>query len=331
MILNTFALVSLFVGAISLVLIAMAALSALYSRRQWQKSEELDEKARVENRLHLSLLLLYTALLLRLATWPLFYILLQSLIPVVPGAMCIYGTTQVMPAFTEFLEILKPAAFFLVGGFLLFYKLDLSLKNRALFSASIRMLVVVSAVSAADAVAEIVFIILFSPPGVAVSCCTAIADLVIPAKPLIPIPLLGASSQNGFVAGYHGFNFCLAGFLGLSIWKKNTKRAWLIIAAIGALMNAIIAYEAFRDYLGPRLMQLPDHHCLYCFLQRQPISIVIFGFLILGTFCSVWPLWLRHAAPDDVKEPLDSLNLNLFKWALACLLISWAIVCIKNI
>jgi hypothetical protein len=331
MILNPFALMSLFVGTISLLLTTAAALSALHFHHQWKKSEGPDERARAENCIHLSLLLLFTAFLLRLATWPLFYILLQSLIPVVPGAMCIYGTTQVMPAFTAFLQVLKPAAFFLVGGFLLFYKLDLSLKNRPLVNESIRMLVVASAVSAADAVAEIIFILLFSPPGAAVSCCTVVADLVLPAKPLTPLPLFGSSGRDALIAGYHGFNLGLAGFLGLLIRKKNSKRAWVIFAAVAALINAIITYGAFKDYWGPRLMSLPDHHCLYCLLQYEPVSIAILGLFILGTFCAVWPLWLRHTAADAAKERLASLNRILYKWAVVFLLASWAILCIKII
>ena len=172
MVLNAFALISNFVGLISLLLTVGAALSALHFHRRLKASESPDERVRAETRIHLSLLLLFTAFLVRLATWPLFYLLLQSLIPIVPGAMCIYGVTQVMPALTLFLQILKPLAFFLIGGWLIFYSLDLSLRNHPLMGKSIRLLVAASTVAALDGVAELLFIFIFSPPGVAVSCCT---------------------------------------------------------------------------------------------------------------------------------------------------------------
>ena len=140
MVLNPFALTYLFVGTISLLLIVAAALSALYFHREMKSREGADERARAEIRIHLSLLFLFTAFLLRLATWPLFYILLQSLIPVVPGAMCIFGVTQVMPVFVTFLQVLKPLAFFLIGGCLLFYRLDISLKTRPFINKNFRML-----------------------------------------------------------------------------------------------------------------------------------------------------------------------------------------------
>jgi hypothetical protein len=324
MILNSFALTSIFVGIISLLLMAAAALSAICFRRQAKQREGIDERAHAESRIHLSLLLLFTAFLIRLATWPLFYLLLQSLIPVVPGAMCIYGVTQVMPVFVTFLQMLKPLAFFLVGGWLIFYSLDLSLKNHPLMDKSIRLLVAATIMAVIDGVAELSFIFLFSPPGVAVSCCTVVADLVLPAAPLLPAPLFGAHYHLALMSCYHGFNLSLIVLIGLLVWKKNTKRVWRTLVAIAALLNGIIAYGAFKEYIGPRLMHLPDHHCLYCMFQYRPISIVIVGFFLLGSFLAVWPLWLRcDASLDEAKKQLVVLQLNLLKCSSACLLISW--------
>lgn len=324
MILNPFSLTLLFVGTISLLLMTASAMSAIYFYHQYKRSEGIDERVQAQSRIHLSLLLLFTAFLLRLATWPLFYILLHSLVPIVPGAMCIYGVTQVMPAFIAFLQTLKPLAFFIVGGWLLFHNLDLCLRNHPLMSKSIRLLIVVSAVATVDSVAELSFIFLFSPPGVGVSCCTVVADLVIPAAPLIPIPLFSAHYHDILMAGYHGFNLGLAALIGFLIWKKSTKRVGLILVAIATILNGLIAYGAFKEYLGPQLMHLPDHHCLYCMFQYRPISIVIVGIFVLGSYLAVWPLWLRRAASlDEAKEQLALLNLNLLKCSAICLLISW--------
>jgi hypothetical protein len=323
MILNPFALTLLFVGTISLLLMAASAISALYFYHQYKHSEGIDEQVQAQSRIHLSLLLLFTAFLLRLATWPLFYILLHSLVPIVPGAMCIYGVTQVMPAFIAFMQTLKPLAFFLVGGWLLFHSLDLCLRNHPLMSKSIRLLIFVLVVAAIDSISELLFIFLFSPPGVAVSCCTVVADLMIPASPLIPVPLFSAHYRGILMAGYHGINLGLVALISFLIWKKNTKRMWLILVAISSMLNGIIAYGAFKEYLGPRLMHLPDHHCLYCMFQYRPISIIIVGLFVLGSFLAVWPLWLRHAASlDEAEEQLALLNLNLLKCSAACLLIS---------
>jgi len=324
MILNPFALASVFVGILSLLLVGGAGFSALYFYRQMKVSEAADERAHAESRLHLSLLLLITAFLLRLATWPLFYILLQSLIPEVPGAMCIYGVTQVMPAFISFMQTLKPLAFFLIGGWLLFYGIDLSLGNHPLMDQSVRMLVAAAAFAAVDGIAELSFVFLFSAPGVAVSCCTVVADIVMPAAPLIPIPLFGAHYHAALMAAHHGFNLGLPLISGFLSWKKNINHQWLALVAFGALLNCAIAYAAFKESLGPRLMHLPDHHCLYCLLQYRPVSILILALFVLGSFLAIWPFWLsRLVDVDEGKERLALLNPSLLKYAAACLATSW--------
>ncbi len=325
MVLNPFALTSIFIGSLSLLMMASAALSALCFYRQWTESEGADEKARAETRIHFSLLLLFTALLIRLVTWPLFYLLLQSLIPIVPGAMCIYGVTQVKPMFTAFLQILKPLTFFLAGGWLIFHSFDLSLRNHPLMSKRIQLLVAASTIAALDGVSELVFIFVFSPPGVAVSCCTVVADLAFPTAPLLPAPLLGANYSGTIMAGYHLFNLGVIALMVFRLWKKSAARLWLAWIALAAFLNGVVAYGAFKECLGPRLMNLPDHHCLYCMFQYRPVSIVIVGLFVLGSYLAIWPWWLSRADyPDEAAKRLVSLNLNLLKWSAACLLISWA-------
>jgi hypothetical protein len=323
MILNAFALTALFVGTISLLLTMGAVLSALCFFHQLKRCEGTDEKARIEARINLSLLLLLTAFLLRLVSWPLFYILLQSYVPFVTGAMCIFGVTRVMPGFVAFLQILKPLAFFLVGGWLIFYGLDLSLKAHPLVKESVRFLAIASAVAAIDCAAEILFIFFFTPPGVAVSCCTAVADLVMPSVRLLPRPLLGAQYHQVLMIGYHSINICLLALIGFLIWRKCTKRPLMSLLALTVLINGAISYGAYKEYLGPRLMHLPDHHCLYCLLQYRPISVVILGLLILGFFLAMWPRLLCHFANDEAREKRSLLILSLLKYSAGCILVSW--------
>jgi hypothetical protein len=323
MILNTFALTALFIGTISLLLTVGSVFSALYFFHQSKKCEGIDEKARMEVRIHLSLLLLLTAFLLRLVSWPLFYILLQSYVPSVTGAMCIFGVTRVMPVFIAFLQILKPLAFFMVGGWLIFYSLDLSLKAHPLVSKSICFLTIASAVAAADCAAEILFIFLFAPPGVAVSCCTAVSDLVLPTVPLLPKALFSVQYRHVLIAAYHSINIALLGLLGLLIWRKYAKSPLLSLLAMMVFINSLISYGAFKEYLGPSLMHLPDHHCLYCLLQYRPSSIAILGLLILGYFLALWPRLLCRLASDEARAKLGLLIPRLLKSSAGCILVSW--------
>ncbi|MDM7996359.1 MAG: hypothetical protein QUT30_11845 [Acidobacteriota bacterium] len=326
MILNPFALTALFVGVISLLLIAASVVSAFYFSRRMKQGADADERATAKDRVHLSFLLIATAFILRLASWPLFYILLQSYIPLIPGAMCIFGVTQVRPGFTLFLEIVKPAAFFLIGGWLILYRLDLALKTRPLVRNVLRFLAVVSLVAAVDAAAELAFLLSFSPPGIAVSCCTAVTDMVFAAAKLNPDALFGAARVPLIIGTYYGSSIALILLLGFLLARKASGLVSLPRLALTAgisCFGVFITYAAYRERLGPQMMGLPDHHCLYCLLQYQPLSILILGLFLLGSFLAIWPLLLRCLAPPaTAAERLETLNRNLYRSALVCLAIA---------
>ncbi len=326
MILNAFALIALFIGGLSLLLMVASAVSAFHFGRRMKWIEGPDERARTKDLVHLSFLLLCTAFILRLAAWPLFYILLQSYIPLIPGAMCIFGVTQVRPGFVLFLQLWKPLSFFLIGGWLILYQLDLSLKTRPLIQTVLRFLAVVSFVAVVDAAAELAFILSFSPPGVAVSCCTAVVDLAIPAAQLNPEALFGAARVPLLLGAYYGSSLSLLALLGYLIIRKKSgsiPRAFMALTAGVAGLGVVLTYAAYRERIGPRMMELPDHHCLYCLLQYQPWSIFIISLFLLGSCLSIWPLMLHCLVPSQtMAERLSILSRSLYRGAFCCLTIA---------
>src|SRR5262249_30171685 len=87
-----------------------------------------------EGRTHLLFLLAFLLLGLNIACWPLFYLLLQSYVGEVRGAMCIYGVLRVgtgtigpsrfLPGLVQALQLTKPALVFLSGAWLVLYLLN---------------------------------------------------------------------------------------------------------------------------------------------------------------------------------------------------------------
>src|SRR5262249_23750255 len=75
-----------------------------------------------EGQLHLLILLAFLLLGLNFASWPLFYLLLQSFVREMPGVMCIYGVTRFgsgsigparfLPGLILALQITKPTLVF---------------------------------------------------------------------------------------------------------------------------------------------------------------------------------------------------------------------------
>jgi len=211
-----------------------------------------------------------------------------------------------------------------------FYGLDLSLKTHSLAKKGIGFLAIASAVAAIDCAAEILFVFLFTPPGVAVSCCTAVSDLVMPTVPLLPKALLRVQQRPILIGSYHGINIALVGLLGIMIWRKYTKRLLLSLLVFMVLINGLVSYGAFKEYLGPRIMHLPDHHCLYCLLQYRPISIAIIGLLILGFFLAMWARLLCRLVPEEARGNLRLLIPGLLKSSAGCILVSWLMATILS-
>ena len=256
--------------------------------------------------------------------------MLQSFIPLVPGAMCIFGTTQVMPSLTGFIEIMKPITFFFIGGWLIFHRFDLSLKAHHLMTKSLIALFFVTTVAGLEAITELFFILTFSPPGLPVSCCTAIADIEMPSIPLIPLPILAGQYHRLLVIAYHVLNVSLIGLIGYALargwWKgeADRRRRLLVVFTMAALINAGVGYLALKEAIGPRLMNLPDHNCLYCLLQYRPAFIIALCLFIVGTFSPIWALSLDLlATPGDARSKSSLYVRMLLFFAFYCLLGSW--------
>src|SRR5262249_38031691 len=125
--LNSYAVLDGFLSLLRLglgVLVLVLAFSAL---KAWAgERHRLEWISGVENRCHLLFLASGVLLVLTVASWPLFYLLLQSYVPEWPNVMCIYGVTRIgagsvnssryLPALVTALQAIKPALVFLSGS-----------------------------------------------------------------------------------------------------------------------------------------------------------------------------------------------------------------------
>ena len=91
----------------------------------------LEDKSKFERKGYLVFLLACVTLSVRMIVWPWFYFMLQSFVSEVPGAMCMFGVTQILPSTVTFLQIIKPISFFIMGGWLLCYYVDKSTPHSA--------------------------------------------------------------------------------------------------------------------------------------------------------------------------------------------------------
>ena len=119
MIVNKYSILSLFVCTLGLVLAGALAATASWAARQIRRVRGELDASQAERSMHLATLIAVVCLVLLVIGWPLFYAMLDSFVPEIPGAMCIYGVTKVMPAMNALVQAATPALIFVLGAWLL--------------------------------------------------------------------------------------------------------------------------------------------------------------------------------------------------------------------
>ena len=315
MILNALSITLIFISALSALLTLWGGISSFILYRGWGKPCTPEEKASLEDRSYLVLLIMVIVLVIRLFDWPLFYVTLQSFISDIEGAMCIFGVTQVRPGLTRFLEFLKPVNFFLIGGWFLLHLLDRATKTSPLMKRKLLLLFILSLLVLIDSLGDI-FLILGIAPESLVSCCTTVTDISNRPTRTTPLSIFGPEYAQSLQVLFFITHLALIGFVGLSLKFKIFRRPILGLLFLFAILNATLFLLSQVEVFAPAMMHLPFHHCLYCLWQYVPDSIVMYLLFILGTFSVGWgfltELFGRHG---DTVELLTVFLKKIYTFA----------------
>ena len=119
MIVNKYSILMLFMAGLGLALAGVLAATALWAAWRIRGSRGEQEASGAERSMHLATLVAVVCLAILVIGWPLFYAMLDSFVPEIPGAMCIYGVTRVMPVATALIQAATPAVIFILGAWLL--------------------------------------------------------------------------------------------------------------------------------------------------------------------------------------------------------------------
>jgi len=300
MIVNIFTIVMLFIAVLSVALGGYLFYATLKTLYHFQTVIPVEAKSKFEEKGYLIFLLACVALSVRMFAWPWFYFMLQSFVSEVPGAMCIFGVTRVLPDTVTFLQIIKPISFFVMGGWLLCYYVDKSIPTSPLARRNLLFLLPICGVLLADSIGDIYYVIRMKPL-VSVSCCATFFDAPLRPSAMIPQALFGRDFQQTLFIVFYATNIILVILLFTSLSRKwqslasFPKNIMLYSQAVLAVVNIPIVIISFFENIGPTLMQLPLHHCIYCFMGKGivPDAPVILGLFAIGTFATGWMVILR--------------------------------------
>ena len=338
MILNSYAVLSVFVALLRLVLgVAVVGLAASAWRRPSSNRDSMEDRS------YLVFLLAFTLVVLNFVSWPLLYLLLQSYVPQWAGVMCIYGVTRVgegslgsaryLPGLLLLLQLSKPALVYAGGAWFVLYLLNRRTATGALLGRLFVVLVPVGLLAVADAGLELAYLGIPKkeehPSG---GCCTTL-DKAPEGRTTADDGLDELSDHHWRKAlslAYHGCNVALVLALFLGTCRAFGAPGRVLLLALLLLGAAALAISGLFlvEVAAPTLLGLPHHRCAYDLIPDAPEAVVPVVLYVGGLFAVGWACaarWLgRHAETEAVLPAFVSglLRLGLCAYLMSLVMLS---------
>jgi hypothetical protein len=301
MILNTFAVLTAFVGLLRLLLGVLVIGMGVAAWPARNACETPEGRTRWEDRCYLVFLLAVLMVGLNLVSWPLLYLLLQSYVQEWPGVMCIYGVTQVgegtlessrfLPGLLRLLQLTKPALVFAGGAWFVLYLLNRRTRTAPLLHRLFVALLPLGGLAVVDSAAELAYVVIpkkeVFPDG---GCCLASAAEY-DADRFQPTSRIGTAGRPWLSATCIGLNLGL--ILSLIVLSRGGSAPGplrLMLLLLAGLLCLATSALFLVEIASPTLLQLPYHHCAYDLVAEVPeavVAIVLYlaGALFLGWAC----------------------------------------------
>ena len=275
--------------------------------RRWKQSEE-EEKHELEKSFYLTYSAVIIVLGIRLFMVPLYFWTMQGFVPVIPGAMCLWGVFDAYPAITWGalpLKFLLPAAYL---GWLLLSYLNAKSKTHPLMQNLMALFILLVPLLIIDSGTDILTFSQLSP--IEVNCCTSAID--VGTRP-VPGSIAGMSGQVFLVLVF----FALAAMFALTVFLSLRHRIahWFSLALTIPLSGVLVL--TMTEVFAPWLLNLPFHHCPFCLLVDHPVSIVFTAVIWFAVAVPWLVLITGRLGREDVesKEAEGKLRRKLLIYA----------------
>jgi hypothetical protein len=327
MILNSYAILTAFVGLLRLLLGLTVTSLGWSASRALARAATAEDRAAVEGQSYLLVLCTLLLVGLNAASWPLLYLLLQSYVPEWSGVMCIYGVLQVgkdslgpgrwLPVLLQVLQAAKPVLVFVSGAWFVLYLLNRRTHTGPLLARLFALLIPLGLLAATEAATELTYLAIpkkaEAPPG---GCCTVLAA---------PSWSSGAAAvpPEWATGAFVGGNAILLAGLTLCTGSRRTGPLALGLVLAWGLVALVASGLYLTDVAAPALLQLPHHRCPYDLLPRVPEAVAAVGLYLAGAFCLGWAGVARWAgAGPETAAWLPATVRQLLRLGLWCYLVA---------
>ena len=318
MILTFGAAMNLLLSMCALLLVLGVIRMAFRIFRRWNKSDD-EERHELEKGFYLTFSVVMVVLGIRLFLVPLYFWNMQSFVPLVPGAMCLWGVFNALPEIawpSLFLKIVLPAAYL---SWLLLARINSSCRTNPLIRNLMALFIILTPFLLIDFGTEVYVLSQLSP--VEVSCCSSAIDV---GTRLVPGAIGAVSGQTLLLLILFPYSLLYVASLMLSTRSRAARLNTLAITIPIGILLAV----AITETLTPWLLRLPFHHCPFCLFFQHPLSLV---FIVLFWFGLATP-WLTLVTRrlgrlnDEAKEVEDRLSKTFTAYGAYAIIIALALI-----
>lgn len=314
MIITVTTIVVLVIGILSLALAlygGFVSLSVVEGTAGDQEEQQSSEK-----RYYLLGMIGVIVLVARLLNVPIFFWMLQSLVPYCPGAMCVYGVVNVGSPYSTIALVMKLILPFIYGLWIVFEFVN---RRQPILPFTRNLarsfLIVLVPMVLIDSAVDVLLVASIRP--VYAPCCSSIYDID---PPFSPSAILGPE-----VGALIVFLTVILTLVLISIqWFSDRSIHLPIVTFILTLAVALLYLVTLHDTLAPLVLGLPNHHCPYCLFQEFPDTAFFAGLFWIGVASAGWRaslemIWRRN---ENHEEHSGNISQYLLKISSVCLLFS---------
>lgn len=333
MILHTPTILILFASFVTAILGIYGGIFAFKAARTSGGDITTDQITDLETKTRFLLIIVSVVIVVRVLAMPIFYWALESAVPDLPGAMCGYGVTQVIPGLTRLLQYLQFPVLFLGVGWLLLNTLDSQTRHQPFLRRKLYAFSAISIPIILESLGDFyLFFSIKAPPGSGLSCCSTVADVASRPTALVAGFFLGPGGAELAINAYIIATIVFLVFLVLVMWKGLWRLPYLVVACILAVILIPVFWVALLEKIAPLMMNLPYHHCIYCWVKTTPGAFAVAAGFLLGVSGVGWALVLHlQGGGEEVKDIALRYIRGLFLFSLSAMLFSFLIVIVHTL
>lgn len=275
MIINKFVVIYHLFLLCSTALGLLGAAVGLTTLTRWQPTITPESRVKLENRLYLCKSAMFLGACIRLVMIPLWFIVLHSLIPLIPGAMCLAGVHQAVPIYSWLASSMKLVLPLFYFTWIVVTLIDRKIVEQPFLTFRHFFLIPLTVFIIAEAFLDLKFLSSLQP--LKVTCCTAVFDFN---EGRIPEIL---SERHWYFVIF----FCLVLVIQTVFMAvSHRKSVFHLLTVISSTILFASLPLALHTQLSPLILDAPFHHCIFCLAQTSVPALGGIFFLFSSFYLS---------------------------------------------